>query len=1486
MGDAFLTELDPEDLRRGKLKTLGKYEIIAELGHGAMGNVYKARDPLIGRLVALKTITSALVGKPELLARFYQEARSAGTLQYPNIVTVYELGKEGDTPYIAMEYLEGESLEKLIARQPVLPLSQKLGYIVPVCRALEYAHKRGVVHRDIKPGNVMVTTEGTVKVVDFGIARLVDASKTQTGMLIGTLGYMSPQQIRGEHADERSDIWAVGVMLYELLCYQGAFHGENHAALMMNIMTKEPRPLSEMMLGCPQEVEAVVARMLRKEASERYQTMEDVLLDLEPIWRRIQLETVSQLVAKSQELVNAQEFPKAQELLRKALQIDTSNTQAKTLLEKVNAQIRRSSILPKVNTRLTKARSLLDAGRWQDAKAEAEAALQLDSTYEPALELLRQVQEAAEHERRLQEGLQTSKQLLAEGALTEAARELDKVLELAPGNQQAQNLKKQILQEFVHREKRARLREDMQHARKLWSEQSYAECIALLLSLQAEFPGEAEVAKLLEAVREEQAEQRKRAQLAEARALLAAKRFDECAALLMGFEKEFPTEAEAARLLEVVQQTRAEQQKQQKLTDARTLLGSQRYSEALAILDALLELYPNDPAVRKLRKLVVQEQEESAALARLQSEREALKKLVSVEKYSEAIARAEELLQNFPGDFELGRLVDFARSQQVQQQQMQRLRKILADLQGLMDLGDFEQVVRSANQGLETFPGNADLLRFQQQAQIKLKEKENLEFLERRIWEIKAMINRDELTDAIGLARQTLLTMGPDTDVTTLLHAAEFEHSQREKKKEQDRTVDAAHTLLQSGKFDEAAGVLNRAVETQLFDTLDPRIQKVLEEIQDKKGAAATPGVATTAWLPVTSAEPAKDYVYEKVAPPKDLTVLPGEVTPREAAPLGALEAVVPHVSPQRPALSPAAGADGSDAAPPAQFRLPAVEGSPAPEPSAPGRPAVAQRAIGLPRTVPFWKRPSSAALVGLALAVVVGASVYTLRRPVSSETPVAKPSQPEAPVSKPDPAEAQQRQAIADADKKVLAGDFQAALQILEQAPKIQGPWTAEIQRRKEHVQSAFKDRNLAKVLEEEAKLWEQALAQFNGGRWSEANQLFRQILKLPEGGTHKEEARRYVQETIPNRLKGEKLFAQAQQAQQPGDEAGLRRAVGLLGAVIDSHGPLQQEAQQLRAKINVRLEQILKDRQIEDLKNAARSALSRGDYGAARQKADQIRKIGGEPGGISGEISRTEQERFGQLENRFQQLKQRNDEEAMKDLRELLPRFRAIADGGGELAQGAANYAEKLIPSAISEIETRAAKKRADDAFKRAVDHYNQAVRAKAAYALMTAQQEFQAIAREGGPHAEEARQYVEGISSKTTDRSVVLDPTGPSLLASDRQAIQTVLDRYSTAFEHRSLSELLQIYPTMRKADSGSLERVFKDARSIQRKIRANPPEIAADGVTAKVTATFLQTVIRSDGVAETSAGNMTIQLRKVNGMWVIESLEIRDVKSHIP
>jgi eukaryotic-like serine/threonine-protein kinase len=261
-------------------RQIGRYEILEEIGRGAMGVVFKGRDPLIGRAVAVKTITAGVAESADLLERFYREARAAGGLQHPNIVTIYEMAESEGAPFIAMEYLQGESLEKLIARKPALPLATKIDYVVQACRALDYAHRRGVIHRDIKPANIVITTDGMVKVVDFGIARIADASKTQTGMLLGTLAYMSPEQLRGQHADARCDIWALGVVLYELISYRRPFTGENHAALLLNILQNEPPSIRQLLTDCPIQLQTVVSRALRKDDKERYPTMEALLNDL------------------------------------------------------------------------------------------------------------------------------------------------------------------------------------------------------------------------------------------------------------------------------------------------------------------------------------------------------------------------------------------------------------------------------------------------------------------------------------------------------------------------------------------------------------------------------------------------------------------------------------------------------------------------------------------------------------------------------------------------------------------------------------------------------------------------------------------------------------------------------------------------------------------------------------------------------------------------------------------------------------------------------------------------------------------------------------------------------------------------------------------------------------------------------------------------------------------------------------------------------
>ena len=270
-------------MRPSLMQQIGRYEILQEIGRGAMGVVFKGRDPLIGRAVAVKTITAGVTEDADLLERFYREARAAGGLQHPNIVTIYEMAESGGAPFIAMEYLEGESLEKLIARKPAQCLGTKVGYVVQTCRALDYAHRRGVIHRDIKPANIMVTRDGIVKVVDFGIARITDTSKTQTGALLGTLAYLSPEQLRGQHADARSDIWALGVVLYELIAYQRPFAGENHAAVLLSILQDEPRSIGQIVPECPAELERVVSRTLRKDDKARYSTMEALLADLENV---------------------------------------------------------------------------------------------------------------------------------------------------------------------------------------------------------------------------------------------------------------------------------------------------------------------------------------------------------------------------------------------------------------------------------------------------------------------------------------------------------------------------------------------------------------------------------------------------------------------------------------------------------------------------------------------------------------------------------------------------------------------------------------------------------------------------------------------------------------------------------------------------------------------------------------------------------------------------------------------------------------------------------------------------------------------------------------------------------------------------------------------------------------------------------------------------------------------------------------------------
>jgi serine/threonine-protein kinase len=265
------------------ISQLGRYEIVSEIGQGAMGIVYKAKDPLIDRIVAIKTINLSLADdeKEEYEGRFYQEARAAGRLSHPNIVTVFDVGKSGDIAYIAMEFLQGRELRDILNDRKRLPVEQALDIVVQVAQGLSYAHEHNIVHRDVKPSNIMVVRDGHVKITDFGIARMESASvRTQTGMVLGSPKYMSPEQVTGRQIDQRSDIFSLGVMLYEILTGQVPFAGEHVNAIMYQILNTAPPPPGALNPEVPGMLNFIVAKALAKEVADRYQNAKEFAADL------------------------------------------------------------------------------------------------------------------------------------------------------------------------------------------------------------------------------------------------------------------------------------------------------------------------------------------------------------------------------------------------------------------------------------------------------------------------------------------------------------------------------------------------------------------------------------------------------------------------------------------------------------------------------------------------------------------------------------------------------------------------------------------------------------------------------------------------------------------------------------------------------------------------------------------------------------------------------------------------------------------------------------------------------------------------------------------------------------------------------------------------------------------------------------------------------------------------------------------------------
>jgi serine/threonine-protein kinase len=603
-------------------RKIGRYEIQDRIGRGGMGVLYLARDPAIDRLVAIKVLRAEFEDE-DARDRFAGEARAAGRLRHPNIVTIHDVGEDDGSPYIAMEYIPGETLDELIRRRAPLSLARKLHLIEELCKGLGYAHKAGLIHRDIKPANVMVDPEGVVKILDFGIARIVSASSSRATLLAGTPSYMSPEQAQSRPLDARSDMFAVGAVFYELLAYQRAFPGETMHAVMYDIIHKAPEPLRKLCPDLNPRIEPIVMRALEKDPDQRYPDLQVMRTEIERVRDQVLSREEQRTIVLPGPLRPVQDTP-------------SRDSDRFGLAKRRAAQIDRH---------VADAERELAAARLDEALDAAEQALLLNQDEPRALALIDRIRHAINAEK-LRGYLETARDRLRQGDVTGAEFGVLQALAVDAQNTEAVSLQRDVQQ--VRRDQ-ARRREQQQLAERALARaresfdagafelaiRAATEALAHDSSLDAARDVRDRAEATLQAQREQAAAEAAAEAIARARTLFESG--DEAAAVA-ALDSFSPARAEVREAAQALRAELAARQQRRarlaaQLTAARTALTEQRIRDAHAIAAELKTADPDAAGVEDLWR------QTSEALARLE-ERERRARAIS-----EQLDAAERLLE-------------------------------------------------------------------------------------------------------------------------------------------------------------------------------------------------------------------------------------------------------------------------------------------------------------------------------------------------------------------------------------------------------------------------------------------------------------------------------------------------------------------------------------------------------------------------------------------------------------------------------------------------------------------------------------------------------------------------------------------------------------------------------------------------------------------------------------------------------------------------
>ncbi len=815
------------------MQRIGRYEVQVELGRGGFGRVYRAFDPTMGRMVAVKTLTAG--GDPELLLRFRNEAASAGKLHHKNIVTIYDFGEHEGEPYIVMELLEGEDLQRLIASHRHLSLVQKMQIMAEVAQGLQHAHSHGVVHRDVKPANIMVLPTGSVKIMDFGIALVTHAAGTRltrTGMLPGTLRYMAPEQFRGATNDPLSDIFSYAITYYELLTGVHPFNAATQPAVMYRIMSVDPEPVRALCPECPETLEQVLVRALQKEREMRYPSLDDMQLDIRPLMLELQQREARNLLAEARKLADTGQLEAAQSKARESLELDPANTEARQLRRLLQQETEKQQVRPRIEQLLTTGRMKLQAGNYQDAIQHLESALRLDRSNPSILALIDEARSAMRRTEQARQLLSDGKQAFEEGNLTRAFQKITSAREADPANTETGPLLEEIQRRMASRDRERRLQDGLSKARGAILLRSFDQAIQTLESLEAEFPGAAEVTELLTRARREQQDKRRRenleARIEEFRNRIHAGDIAESLAGIETLRREYPGSLELQDLAASARAAWQARLRVETLGKCDSLAAAQRFDEAVHAIDDYVASHGADDELTRLRGRLLEQREARARRESFELAIERAKALLDLHDVSAAVPVLNEALTFAPGDPEASALLTRAQEELEQQRRTADVSRILAEAASLGAQTLYGRALHLLDDGLKAYPGEPALLQAREDASRANAARERDKARLDAVHKVRQALAAKRFDDALRLAGDAIREFGSDDALESLRTQIRTEHSLR-------KAADAIRSEWRKQRFPEALKLLDQALAAHPGDATLLELKRQVEADSDRQ---------------------------------------------------------------------------------------------------------------------------------------------------------------------------------------------------------------------------------------------------------------------------------------------------------------------------------------------------------------------------------------------------------------------------------------------------------------------------------------------------------------------------------------------------------------------------------------------------------------------------------------------------------------------------